>query len=71
MLFEICVDGLDQALKASDLGADRIEFCQQLEVGGITPKFEDLEQYLTQKSTKVVVMVRHRPGDFVYDHQEI
>ena len=69
MIKELCVDGLEQAIKASEMGADRIEFCKDLSVGGITPDLEEIQQYSCP--TKTVVMIRCRAGDFVYNDQEI
>ena len=64
MIYEICVDGLEQAILASEKGADRIEFCKDLSVGGVTPDMQDILNYSCP--TKIVVMVRCRGGDFVY-----
>ena len=65
-LLEICVDtaaGLDAAIKG---GADRIELCSALEVGGLTPT-PGLIAYARTSPIPVYAMVRPRPGDFVFD----
>ncbi len=37
MLVEVCANSLESALNAQEAGADRIELCAELGVGGITP----------------------------------
>ena len=64
---EVCTDGLKQSIEASDKGADRIEFCADLSVGGVTPKISELEEYVKDQSrAKLAVMVRPRGGNFAY-----
>ena len=42
-ILEICCTSLEDAKIASDNGADRIELCEDLEVGGVTPNLKLLE----------------------------
>lgn len=69
-LIEICADGIDAARKAALLGADRIELCSDLAIGGITPAFGEIWQ-AARLSVPVNVLVRPRGGDFVYSPSEI
>ncbi|HJO67035.1 MAG TPA: copper homeostasis protein CutC, partial [Sphingomonas sanguinis] len=65
-LLEICVDdaaGVDAVVAA---GADRIELCGALGLGGLTPS-EALVAHAVASGIPVHAMVRPRDGDFRYD----
>ncbi|ESQ82507.1 hypothetical protein AEAC466_16715 [Asticcacaulis sp. AC466] len=67
---EVCVDtaeGLDIATKH---GADRIELCASLSVGGLTPSV-GMMHLAAQSQCLTRAMVRPREGDFVYDDVEV
>jgi copper homeostasis protein len=68
-LLEICVDDPASLRAAIDGGADRIELCSALSVGGLTPSAAFAA---TAAATGVPIhaMIRPRAGDFVYDHPE-
>jgi copper homeostasis protein len=71
MIKEACVEGLAEALRAQELGADRVELCENLAVGGTTPSWGTLhccKKYLT---IPVIAMIRPRGGNFVYDKAEL
>lgn len=70
MLLEICVDdveGLDAAVAG---GADRIELCAALAVGGLTPT-PGLMHHAATAPVPIHTMVRPRAGDFVYSSREV
>lgn len=69
-IFELCAPGLEAAIAAERGGADRIELCSNLPVGGITPDPLLLESVLAAVSIPVHVLIRPRAGDFVYSAVE-
>ncbi len=71
MIFEVCTDSLEGALAAEKYGAKRIELCQALNVGGLTPNYGLIEQCAKRSSVEVHVMIRHKEGDFAYDDEDV
>lgn len=74
MLWERCCTDLKEALEAAGGRAKRIELCQCLEVGGITPPMESVTACIAalhKDGCKVNVLVRPRGGDFVYSEDEV
>lgn len=70
MLFELCAENLESALAAEEGGADRIELCVDLSVGGITPPQEMMAQVLRSLEIPIHVLIRPRAGDFVFSGKE-
>lgn len=64
---EACVEGFAQALKAQELGANRIELCENLAVGGTTPSLGTVIACKKHLSIPVIAMIRPRGGNFVYN----
>ncbi|WP_275106737.1 copper homeostasis protein CutC [Nocardia brasiliensis] len=72
MRVEICVESVDGVRIAEQAGADRIELCAGLSDGGLTPSIGLLEYAIARTTkTQVHVLIRPRPGDFVYSPDEI
>lgn len=69
-MLEISVETLEAALAAECGGADRIELCGSLFVGGVTPDPELLRAVRAQVHIPIFSMVRPRAGDFVYSEAE-
>ena len=70
-LLEICVDSLSSARAAIAGGADRIELCSALSIGGLTPYAELLKQIRRESDIKIRCLMRPRAGDFLYTTEEI
>jgi copper homeostasis protein len=71
MLLEICADGLNSAIAAGAGGADRVELCENLAAGGITPSAGAMSVAASDGRCPVHVLIRPRAGDFVYDAPEV
>lgn len=69
-LFELCTESLNSARAAEAGGADRIELCANLRVGGVTPGFNLMSTTIEALSIPVHVLIRPRGGDFVYSAEE-
>jgi copper homeostasis protein len=73
-MLEVCVECLDGVRVAAEAGADRIEFSERLNVGGVTPAVELLReavQICRAAEVTVVALIRCRPGDFLFDDSEL
>lgn len=70
MLLEVCANSFQSAINAQDAGAHRIELCQELAVGGITPSYGFIKRVVKQLTIPVFVLIRPRSGDFVYTNDE-
>ncbi|WP_109210671.1 MULTISPECIES: copper homeostasis protein CutC [Microbacterium] len=69
---EIAVQDPAGAQAAMRAGADRLELCQALDLGGITPSLGVLEAVLGAVDPAAVnVLVRPRGGGFVYSEEEV
>lgn len=69
---EICLDDLAGVRIAEQAGADRIELCAALGDGGLTPSIGTVAAALRiAHRLGVNVLVRQRPGDFVFDADEL
>ncbi|MCA9260395.1 MAG: hypothetical protein KDA61_14385, partial [Planctomycetales bacterium] len=70
LILEVCVGSLDDAVAARDAGADRLELCGALELGGLTPSCGLIEQVCGEVDLPTVVMLRPRAGGFCYSEGE-
>jgi copper homeostasis protein len=70
-LVEAAVDTLDAAVEAVRAGADRLELCDRLDLGGLTPNEALVGAVLARVGVPVMVMIRSRPGDFAYSAGEV
>lgn len=70
ILLEVCVEDASGLQAAIDGGAERIELCSALSVGGLTPS-PGLMVLAGKADIPVYAMIRPRPGDFVFDASDI
>jgi len=71
ILLEVAIESEEDARVAQRAGADRLELCASLNVGGLTPSLLAIKNVIHQTSLPVVVMIRPRPGDFDYTDEEV
>lgn len=73
-IYEFCAENVTLLEKAFKAGAQRVELCDNLAVGGTTPSYGVIKAAVELAKTyqaKVVVMIRPRGGDFVYGQEEL
>jgi copper homeostasis protein len=71
ILLEICCGSLDDALEAERGGADRVELCSALFLGGLTPSLGTVVEAKAQLKIPIMVMVRPREAGFCYTEPEL
>lgn len=67
---EICVDSMESARRAEAAGADRLELCADLLVGGTSPSPFFIRQVVQNVKIPVNVLLRPRFGDFCFTDSE-
>jgi copper homeostasis protein len=70
ILLEISVESVESAATAECGGADRIELCSDLSIGGLTPDLALIRAVRQQIQIPMFAMIRPRPGNFVYSPTE-
>jgi copper homeostasis protein len=68
---EISVETLEAALAAERGGANRIELCGNLSIGGVTPGVNLLRAVRANLRIPIFSMVRPRAGNFFYSESEL
>ena len=71
MIKEACVESFEKALEAQNNGANRIELCENLAVGGTTPSYGTVKICLEKLNIPIFPMIRARGGNFIYSKDEI
>ncbi len=67
---EVCCGDMQSVLAAKAGGANRIELCRALDVDGLTPSKEMMEEAIGL-GIPVQVLIRPREGNFVYNEAEV
>lgn len=70
IILEACVDSYQSALNAFNGGADRLELCSNLIIGGTTPSIQLFKKIKANLDIKINVLIRPRFGDFLYTNEE-
>ena len=70
-LIEGCVDSYASAMAAAAGGADRLELCANLAIGGTTPSPALFKQVQRDCDVKINILIRPRFGDFLYSQPEM
>ena len=68
---EVCVDNVKDAMRAVDLGANRIEYCSKLSEEGLTPDIEDVKYLLKNINIPLRIMIRPHSKSFNYSEKDI
>ena len=74
MIYEFCAENVTLLEKAMQVGARRIELCDNLAVGGTTPSYgvtKAAVELAANYDTTIMTMIRPRGGGFVYNELEI
>ncbi len=69
-VLEVCADCVQSAVNADNAGADRIELCSNLVIGGVTPGKALFKLVRKYTEVKVRVLLRPRYGDYCYNAYE-
>jgi copper homeostasis protein len=69
-LLEVCANSVQSAINAQRAGASRIELCENLPVGGTTPSYGSIKLSRRHLAIAINVLIRPRPGDFLYSDTE-
>lgn len=68
---EACVGSYKEGKRAEELGAHRIELCDNLAQGGTTPSYGTILQCKNDINIDINVIIRPRGGNFVYSKEEL
>ena len=71
MVIEECVENINEALRADSLGANRVELCENLKIGGTTPSAGTISVAKKVLNVPIMVLIRPRGGNFIYSNNEI
>ncbi|UUD34725.1 copper homeostasis protein CutC [Mycoplasmopsis caviae] len=71
IITEVAIDSYQSAINANNAGANRVELCSDLIMGGLTPSLGLYRLIRKNTNLKIAVMIRPRAGDFCYSKSEI
>jgi len=70
IILEVCANSVQSAIEGQKGGATRVELCNNLAVGGITPSIAQIEIARKLLDIELNVLIRPREGDFFYNDLE-
>lgn len=70
ILLEICCGSIDDTIQSEKGGANRVELCSALFLGGLTPSIGTIQEAKRRLKIPVIAMVRPRGGGFCYSEAE-
>lgn len=70
-ILEVCIDSVASAIAAEKGGANRLEVCNSLAVGGTTPSHGLMRACAESTSLPLMMMIRPHDGGFVYSEDDI
>lgn len=70
-ILECCVDSVESAIHAVNGGADRLELCANLIIGGTTPDVSLVREIRKHTDIRIHALIRPRFGDFCYSKHEV
>ena len=68
---ECCANSFQSAINGQNGGANRIELCRNLELGGLTPSKEEIKKTLKILNIPVRILIRPRSGNFLFSNKEL
>ena len=69
-ILEVCADSVESVLAAEKGGADRIELCGNVVIGGTTPSESLFCEIRKHSDIRIHALIRPRFGDFCYTDYE-
>jgi len=70
-LVECCANSVQSAMQGELGRANRIEFCTNLEVGGLTPSREDIATLISAINIPIRILIRPKAENFIYTEPEL
>jgi len=68
---EICAGSLESCKVAERAGAQRVELCSVLSLGGVTPSYGVISLARREISIDINVLIRPRQGDLLYSREDM
>ena len=70
LIVECCANSIQSVINGEKGEANRIELCKSLEVGGLTPCYDNILLAKSLIQIPIYVLIRPREGDFIYSNTE-